>query len=196
MLCDICNINEATIHVQEIFKGKKRTLNICAYCASEHNLTDKDLDGFNIAEILYNISSKMLDAHDENTDAPDNTNNSFITPEEDLKCACGWTTDAFRKTGRLGCPACYKAFTPILRDALKSMHKGSFHTGKQPGTKTDRNGKTAMKIMALQKELDEYVRLEEYEKAAKIRDKISNLKKSSSTAKKSRAGGRPKTKKQ
>jgi protein arginine kinase activator len=187
MRCDICNINEATIHVQEINQGKKKTLNICTHCASEHNLSDKEIEGFNLAEILYNLSSQMLNDQPEESakgDSPSLEHPDFTEGVAYLKCSCGWDTAKFRETGRLGCAECYKVFAPILRDALKSMHKGTFHIGKYPGTHIDENGKVAMKIMSLQKELDECVKREEYEKAATLRDQISKLRKGKKTTRK------------
>lgn len=185
MICDICNINEATIHVQEINKGKKKTLNICAHCASEHNLAEKEINGFNLAEILYNISSQLMGDKNKEGVEPAIQNPDFISDNAShLVCTCGWDTLKFRETGRLGCPECYTTFEPLLHDALKSMHKGTFHMGKHPGTNVDANGQIATKIMSLQKELDLAVQKEEYEKAAELRDAIIKLKKGKVTKKK------------
>lgn len=186
MLCDICNINEATIHVQEINQGKKKTLNICTHCAAEHNLSEKEIEGFNLAEILYNLSSQMLNKqpHEEvnENESPSLENPDFSDFLKHLKCTCGWDTVKFRETGRLGCAECYKVFAPLLKDALKSMHKGTFHIGKVPGAQVDQNGKIAMKIMSLQKKLEECVQKEEYEEAAKIRDEINKIRKTQKTS--------------
>lgn len=185
MLCDLCNINDATIHVQEINQGKKKTLNICTHCASEHNLSDKEIEGFNLAEILYNLSSQMLNTKPDNgsqeIEEPAFHNYELNEDFASLECTCGWNTTKFRETGRLGCAECYKVFEPLLKDALKSMHKGTFHVGKHPGVQNDENGKIATKIMSLQKELEECVQKEEYEKAANLRDEINNLKKGNKT---------------
>ena len=190
MLCDICKINEATIHVQEINQGKKKSLNICTHCASEHNISDKEIEGFNLAEILYNLSSQMLNNNPNDSDdneSPGLEHPDLIEGVSHLKCNCGWDTAKFRETGRLGCAECYNVFAPLLRDALKSMHKGTFHIGKYPGTHIDENGKVAMKIMSLQKELEECVKKEEYEKAAKLRDAINKLKTGKQTKKKKKS---------
>lgn len=36
----------------------------------------------------------------------------------------------FKKSGRLGCAACYQTFAEGLEGLLKSMHKGTRHSGK------------------------------------------------------------------
>ena len=82
-----------------------------------------------------------------------------------------------RRTGRVGCPECYKVFREVIENALENMHRGKLHVGKKPGTgPTDKSSSFMLKLMNLQKELDEVIQREEYEKAAKLRDKISSLK--------------------
>lgn len=177
MLCDICNINEATIHVQELKNGQKKTLNICSSCASEHSLTEKEINGFNLAEVLYNISSQMMKNSGEGMGEPSLLNPDFSSDNiTNLQCQCGWDTVKFRETGRLGCPECYKTFATLLKDALKTMHKGTYHLGKQPENVSDVNAKVALKILSFQKELEAAVQREEYEKAAELRDLINELK--------------------
>lgn len=185
MLCDICNINEATIHVQELKNGQKKTLNICASCAAEHSLTDKEINGFNLAEVLYNISSQIMKSAGEGGNQPSILNPDFESEDiTNLKCKCGWDTVQFRKTGRLGCPECYNTFESLLKDALKTMHKGTYHLGKHPEGVADTNEKIAVKILSLQKELESSVRREDYEKAAELRDLINDLRSESKSSKK------------
>ena len=51
----------------------------------------------------------------------------------ELKCPrCGFTQADFKKSGRLGCPECYKTFAEGLEGLLKTMHKGTRHVGKVP----------------------------------------------------------------
>ena len=176
MLCDICHKNEATIHVQEIVNGKKNTLNICAFCAAEHNIAGDDVNGFNLAEILYNISSQMLKAQSDSESAGIPVESFSEAPS--LLCQCGWDTTKFRETGRLGCAKCYNVFAPLLVNALQSMHKGTTHLGKHPADakSVNANERAALKILNLQKELDECVKRENYERAAKLRDEINAIK--------------------
>lgn len=181
MKCDICHNNDATIHIQEIMNGKKKNLNICAQCASEKNLAESNIDGFNLSEILYNLSSQMINESnsqdDEHLDSP-LADPSVLAQHPGVVCSkCGWNTAKFRETGRLGCAHCYSVFEPILRNAIRNMHKGNVHVGKHPGTVEGSNAEMAMKLMSLQKELEQHVNREEYEEAAKLRDRINELKK-------------------
>ena len=176
MKCDICHKNEATIHVQEVIGSTKNMLNICSECAAEHNIGGDEMGEFNLAEMLYNISSQMLQGHSD-----DQVSNDLEDEEApELTCVCGWDTAKFRDGGGLGCPECYNAFAPILVNALHSMHKGSTHMGKRPdnAASADSDTRPAISVLSLQKELEKCVKSENYERAAEIRDEINKLKKS------------------
>jgi len=80
----------------------------------------------------------------------------------------------FKKTSRLGCPACYEAFAEELTPLLAAVHKGTHHIGKVPaGAAHD----SPAEIVALQKQLNEAVAGERYEEAARLRDVIRQEKK-------------------
>ncbi|OGV35896.1 MAG: hypothetical protein A2020_07520 [Lentisphaerae bacterium GWF2_45_14] len=174
MHCELCKKNQATIHIQEIIEGKKKALHICTECAAKKSHDDSILKGFNLAEMLYNLTGQMEFpfVNDEAAQIPGD-------PQVLLSChSCGWDSDKFRKTGRLGCSNCYSAFKELLDPALKNMHRGTLHVGKKPGGgASNESGRLMLELMNLQKELEELVQREEYEKAAVIRDKINKLKK-------------------
>ena len=179
MLCDICKQHEATIHVQEIINSNKKAIHLCSECALKKSQNDPSFDfgGFNLAEMLYNISESQGGIPDLSQLSEDKTDDD-IEKTPDLKCSeCKWTLKALRRTGRVGCPECYKVFREVIDNALENMHRGKLHVGKKPGSKSSDNSSALMlKLMNLQKELDEVIQREEYEKAAKLRDKITILK--------------------
>lgn len=186
MLCEICNKNQASIHIQEIVKGQKHSLHICSSCAEKKGLSEMALQGINIAEILYKISTNVSSGQDipdlDFADAsPDEKEEVF----SGASCeACGWNTDKFNKTGRLGCAKCYAAFKDILKEALKNMHKGTMHVGKRPrGPGAPGSDAPMLEIMSLQRLLDEHVQREEYEQAAKVRDRLKALREQAGEAK-------------
>jgi protein arginine kinase activator len=181
MLCDICHKNEATIHIQEIINGQKKTVHICQSCAENKPPDDPNLlNGINIAELLYKLTSEPgsflkhpMDIGDSNPDAV-----SQIFPK--LTCSCGWSSENFRKTGRLGCENCYKTFAPILLQALNSMHRGTVHEGKKPVAEgPSKSAFIMLDLITLQKRLEGHIKKEEYEEAAKVRDQIALLKQKS-----------------
>ncbi len=191
MLCDICKQHEATIHIQEIVNSNKKAMHLCSECAVKKSQNDPSFDfgGFNLAEMLYNISESQggipgLSPVSEE----ESTDDSNIKDSVNLKCTeCNWTLKALRQTGRVGCPECYNVFREVIENALENMHRGKLHVGKRPGNKsTDNSSNLMLKLMNLQKELDEIIQREEYEKAAKLRDKINNLKDKMNSPKKTR----------
>jgi len=89
------------------------------------------------------------------------------TAEKTEKCpACGYTLDTLNKTGRLGCAICYEKFSASLATALQESQKGVSHVGKRPG----RNKASCEELEA---EMQELIRTEQYEEAAKLRDRMA-----------------------
>lgn len=175
MLCDICHKNEATIHIQEFVDGKKKSQHICQECAVKKEMSSLGLGEFNLAQMLYNMSEGLGLSLVGDQPSDDNTPETAV-----VKCPqCSWDSRRFSKTGRLGCPECYNVFSDILMRAIEDMHRGVFHCGKQPGVAHDsEKALKSLRLISLQKSLEEAVKLEEYEKAARLRDEIEGLKKS------------------
>ena len=170
MLCQICNKNPATIHVQEIINGEKKVFHLCGECASKKAETEPILQSFNLAEMLCNlgkISSTIKPPQEK------------LPPERAVRCPnCGWTVEKVRNFGgRLGCPECYKVFAPMLTEAIKNVHRGSVHLGKRPQS-APHDGRAALEaeLNNRRHELDALVKREEYEQAAACRDRILQLK--------------------
>jgi protein arginine kinase activator len=181
MICELCKKNPATIHIQELVDNQKKSMHICTECAEKKTNSPLLFDGnFNLAEILYSISEQMgLPGFGLKPLIGEETEKKEPQEQETITCMkCGWTLSQLRKTGRLGCPQCYKSFSEVLNDAFETMHRGKLHVGKKPGGKINASSTIMLEVMNLKKELEELVKREEYEKAAVVRDKISDLTKS------------------
>ena len=156
MLCQNCNKNEATIHVQQVINGKVTSIHLCAVCAAKKAAADPDFQSFNLAEMIFDFAGKI---------AGQNTGKKEEAPQNAPRCSvCGWDLESYRKTGYLGCPECYKSFENILREILKTMHHAE-------RTRT----LLRREIEDLQEKLNLAVQKEEYEEAAQIRDRIFAL---------------------
>jgi protein arginine kinase activator len=88
--------------------------------------------------------------------------------------ACGFSQADFKKTGRLGCSVCWETFEHGLATLLKAMHKSDRHVGKVP-SKAAHTVVVSEKIKDLSTQLEQAVREEKYEDAARIRDQIRQL---------------------
>lgn len=180
MLCDICGKNPATIHIQEITGSEKKVIHLCQSCAEKRAKEDSGFQEFNLAEVLYQLSNQIGSQLRKDSDEKE------PEPQKNISCGiCGWSSDSFQKTGKLGCPECYHAFREILEQTVDSVHRGTTHTGKHPipaGTARESRQKPSvsllhMNLKHLQVELEDAIAAERYEDAAVLRDKISSLRK-------------------
>jgi protein arginine kinase activator len=151
--CDICS-NPATVHLTQIVNNKIHKVDLCEACAQAKGVTDPS--GFSLADLLVKASLNP-------------------EPTGELRCPqCGLTQQDFKKTGRFGCPSCYEAFAPGLEPILGNMHKGVAHTGKVP-TKAMERRSLYERLTKLETELDQAIKSERYEDAARYRDELHQV---------------------
>ena len=157
MLCDICKKAEATVHLTQIVDGKMLKVDLCESCAREKGV--QEAAGFSLADLLVGLGA----AEEIKVESPG------------AQCpVCGFTQADFKKTGRLGCSACWETFEAGLASLLKAMHKGDHHIGKVPA-KAMHTLAVSGKVRELSERLEKAVREEKYEDAAQIRDEIREL---------------------
>jgi protein arginine kinase activator len=157
MLCDVCKCNDATVFLTQILEGKMQKVNLCEACSKEKGVQDPT--GFALADLLLGIG------------AAEEIEKGAVAQ----KCpVCGFTQADFKKTGRLGCSACYEAFSEGLTTLLKAMHKGTEHVGKLP-QRARREMELNDRRRALAQDLQKAVAEENYETAASLRDQIKKL---------------------
>lgn len=156
MVCDICKKNEATVHLTQIIDNKMLKIDLCEVCSKAKGL--QEATGFSLADLQVGLG-----AGDE------------ISTDIGAKCpVCGFTQADFKKTGRLGCSACWETFEPGLATLLKAMHKSERHVGKVP-SKAAHTLVISERIKELSDDLEKAVREEKYEDAAHIRDQIRQM---------------------
>lgn len=166
MLCQMCKKNEATLKIVKVVGMSKTELNVCSECANYllgNTISSISFPQININDILGNLLDAFYKYSKE-----DNYNSQEI----DIKCInCGLTYSEFVKTGKLGCSRCYKTFAKQLKPLLDRLHGNGKHKGKMPN-KVKARIEQLQKIEKIKEELQRAVLEEEYEKAAKLRDKI------------------------
>jgi protein arginine kinase activator len=163
MLCQVCNKKTATIHLTEITNGLRNEMHLCEYCAVEQGIAAKSQVSIN--ELLSGLLA--VQPSDEEMFGPS---------EEKKSCPiCGFTLDQFRKEAVLGCPNDYEFFENALLPLIEKAHNGkTSHCGKIP-SRMPQEAKEQIKLANLQQQLDVAVRKEDYEEAARLRDKIKQL---------------------
>jgi protein arginine kinase activator len=162
MQCQICKKNDATIHLTEITDGERTEMHICESCAAEQGIAVKSHIPLN--ELL----SGLLAAQPSDDD--------LSGQPEQVQCPhCGLTLAQFRKEAVLGCPYDYEVFEKSLLPLIEKAHDGkTTHCGKLP-SRTPKDTKKQVELLNLRQQLEAAVKSEDYEQAAKLRDKINKL---------------------
>ena len=163
MYCQICQKNEATIHLTEISDGVRTEMHLCERCAQEEGIAVQS--HLPINELLANLLSTQP-SNDE----------LFGSSEQEVVCPhCGFTLEQFGKKAVLGCPYDYEVFEKSLLPLIERAHNGkTTHCGKVP-SKTSKDAKKQVELMTLRRQLETAVKNEDYELAAKLRDKIAGI---------------------
>lgn len=163
MFCQICKKTEATIHLTEIHDGQRSEMHLCQACAVEQGVTAKSQMSLN--ELLGSLLS-VAPTDDE----------MGIESEKNIPCPiCGGTLDEFRKEALLGCPNDYNVFETALTPLIEKAHNGkTAHCGKVP-SRAPVDTKKQSELLTLRQQLASAVKAEDYELAAKLRDKINEI---------------------
>jgi len=162
MLCHNCGAENAVVRLTQIVDNEMRTLHLCQRCAAEKGLDTPSIpENFPLADILAQLGREERTPRE----ATPTANCSF----------CGLTFAEFKESGRLGCPHCWASFEPQLRNLLRRIHGGSQHLGKVYLSPDPSVSEREKRLEALRRKLSRAVELEDFERAAELRDEIRNL---------------------
>lgn len=165
MLCENCKKNNATTYFKQNINGNIQEVYLCSECAAK-----LDMGGMSSSLFDFFMPSQFR----------------VRAEREQKKCGCGTTFYNISKTGKVGCPDCYETFRNELAAVLKKINGAKQHTGRCP--QRFENGKTEDKKVSqpevkeenleakLRKELENAIKCENFEEAAKLRDQIKALK--------------------
>ena len=165
MKCDNCN-KMATVHLTEIKNGKKLEKHLCEQCAAQNEGVPALVKGH---QPINELLTQFVMAH------------SGLQKDLNVTCEqCGISWAEFRQQGLFGCEHDYEAFEKDLTPLLQRAHEGaSHHVGKTPVRQANGAPAAAPKpkkkfvdANKLRKDLAKAVELEDYERAAKLRDQI------------------------
>src|SRR3989338_10946713 len=114
MTCNICGVNEATVHLTEIVNNQMIEVHLCESCAQEKGTDFKT--HFSIDDLLAGLTdiTKQIKQGEKKGSS--------------LCCSgCGMTYEEFGKSGRLGCAVCYDAFAKMLLPLIKRIQRSTHH---------------------------------------------------------------------
>ena len=148
---------------------KKKKCDICKKNEAKHK-TIQYIDGVSKeiwvcdnCELLVGISDQFK----HKTNEVNELEMSLVCPE------CLTNLTEFKLTWRLGCPMCYTIFAEQIEDFCLKVHSTKSHS-------VSRDFKLSFSeygLQELQRRLDDAVKSEDYELAAKLRDEIKRIKK-------------------
>lgn len=154
MECQICQQREATVHIKQVQDGDVREVHVCAECAAQHGL--EGISPMELTDFLFGVNA---------------TREESKLPADDKRCpSCGFTGKEFKKRSRLGCMRCYEAYADEVQTMVTSMHRGDQHIGKVPAGERARYD-----IVRLEQEMAAAVQMQDFETAARCRDRIREL---------------------
>ena len=164
MMCEECGIRPAKFHLTTVMGGERQDRSLCPVCFAKYQKKLPGIDFTNLAGIL----SGILEAGVNGAEAEENEN-------EARACArCGTSYLDFKRTGMVGCAQCYNAFREPMEALLTRVHGNTQHAGRVPGGV--RSGASIrMNIERLRQQINQAVTAEEYEEAARLRDRIRAL---------------------
>lgn len=163
MLCQACGEKQANTHIKRVINGDVREYMLCEQCVKK----------LGYGNIFNDFSLKL-----------DNFLGSFFTEnmpqmlkDETKRCEkCGSSMEDISHSGKVGCANCYKVFYDQLIPSIKRIHGNTNHSGKLAANISE-DKKLENKVKQLETELQKAIKEQEFEKAAKLRDKIKELKK-------------------
>lgn len=155
--CDHCD-KPAVVHEVVIKSGATKEVHLCAEHAQQKGI---EVPATPVTALL----SKLVEQHGLSKRAK----GAGTCP------SCGLTILEFRQTGTLGCPSCYDAFQPDLGTLIARAQGGAtHHVGRAPRASSG-SVERGMRRARLVQELDAAVAAEQYERAARIRDRLHQL---------------------
>ncbi len=170
MVCQNCGSENAVIHLTQIVDQEMKTLHLCEACAAEKGLETSSVpESFPLTDFLAQMGGKGGEAGGTSGDDPEDSK-----PVGDCSF-CGLSFSDFKESGRLGCPHCWSSFELHLRGLLRRVHGGSQHLGKVYLSPDPSVSEREKRLEALRKKLRRAVEIEDFERAAEIRDEIRTL---------------------
>ena len=161
MKCQKCQ-NTATLHITEVLSENQfEELHLCEQCAHKY---------------LYETQTKSQSPKTALAEQLSETEPTPLIAQHECS-TCGMNFTEFRNSGRLGCPNDYSEFREELIPLLENIHGETKHVGKMP-RRLPHTKQTQTELMHLRNRLKQEITKENYEEAARIRDRIKDLEES------------------
>ncbi len=161
VMCKQCGARPSKVHYTEIVNNHMVTLDLCLECAEAKGIDVQKQGGYGLGDLVAGLIDTSAQTEAEKMGQ--------------VRCgACGFDYSDFKRLGRFGCPGCYRAFEKQLLPLLRQIHGSTQHRGKSP-IEIEPRAIIKRELVDLKEELSRVVEEEQYEEAARIRDRIREL---------------------
>jgi len=152
--CDGCSEAEGRIRVYQTSGTEYSELWLCARCAAELGV-EEEYPAFapTVAELLGSLAGGS---------------GTRVCP------SCGTRFKTIRQSGKAGCAECYRVFRPRIQDLLEQSGHTESHVGRYPA-RVGSYKRLLVDRESLREELERAVHGEDYEAAARLRDRMKEL---------------------
>ena len=169
MKCDVCGKRDAVFHMQEQSAMGVRKISLCIECALTKglNIRKEDVDKL--------FSSFISNIFADGNSVPVDMASQAAARILDLKCPeCGKTVESITETNEVGCTKCFSYFSSLIDVILGNMNNSLDYRGELPvDLRMEHDCK--VEIFNLKKQLKQCISMEDFTKAAEIREKIKAL---------------------
>jgi protein arginine kinase activator len=167
MLCDQCFLRNALVHITNIRGGSITIRHLCQDCAVE--------EPFNLMRLGEMMKGLVFLIEG----SPETRQKALPKQQQqkDLECAqCYYRLSDLKKTQRVGCPACYEFFKEfIISKVIKPKDLVPSSTPKELAVSSEKDHlqeTPAGEWELLQSRLYQALKQEDYEEAARLRDRL------------------------
>ena len=174
MLRNRCEKNEAVVFYNENINGYKKSYSLCSDCARELEAAGEiNLNFVSPFEEGESLLSSLFESVFGVPSAPALSGTRRSAKEK--RCPlCGISIRELSEEGKVGCTECYRSFADELRPSITRIHGSVRHKGRFPLRFKNKCEKENV-LDDLRRRLKEAIKNEEFERAAALRDEISNL---------------------
>ena len=164
MLCEKCQKNPATVHMQHFMHGVKKEMHLCQECSFKLEMPIS----------LENIFQGFMEQFNSTYFGQTPTESKAKQCTMATCTSCLLTYEEFKKGMKLGCDTCYKTFKGSIEALLKNVQGSTRHSGKYP-QRTGAGILQQRQANQLRVHLQQAIAEENFEEAARLRDEIRNL---------------------
>ena len=161
--CQRCQKEAASVVVTEIDSaGAKQQLRLCEECAKNQGVPPVP------ATSVIALFKQLMDQ------------TNTVSRTRDRVCPqCGISFGEFKAKGHFGCAHDYEVFLSRVVPLLERIHGASEHVSEPDSAAARRESAddTGLELKRLRRDLQRVIKSEEYEEAARLRDRIQSLEK-------------------